>query len=109
MRAAAEVGEVTLRIEGDRLLGILDELDLVRLSHREETLPRFLSSDLLSRPAATFVQLFSYFRLDALEVLLDDRLGEIEVVVEAVLDRRADRDLDAGIEPLDRLREEVGA
>src|SRR5439155_24196604 len=31
VRAAAEVGEVPLRIEGDRPLGRADELDLVRL------------------------------------------------------------------------------
>jgi hypothetical protein len=36
-----------------------------------------------------------------------DRLGELEVVVEPVLDRRADRDLHARIEPADRLGEQV--
>ena len=36
-----------------------------------------------------------------------DRLGELEVVVEAVLDRRADRDLHAGVEPPHRLGEQV--
>src|SRR5204863_8298189 len=38
-----------------------------------------------------------------------DRLRELEVVVEAVLDRRADRDLDAGVEAPDRLRQQVGS
>ena len=42
--------------------------------------------------------------LDPLEILLADRLGEVEVVVEAVLDRRADRDLHARIEPRARPR-----
>ena len=36
-----------------------------------------------------------------------DRLRELEVVVEAVLDRRADRDLHAGVEPAHRLGQEV--
>ena len=45
--------------------------------------------------------------LDPLESVLADRLGELEVVVEAVLDRRPDRDLHAGIEPADRLGEQV--
>ena len=36
-----------------------------------------------------------------------DRLGELEVVIEAVLDRRADRDLHARVEAADRLGEQV--
>ena len=32
MRAAAEIGEVALRVERDRALGGADELDLVRLA-----------------------------------------------------------------------------
>ena len=42
-----------------------------------------------------------------LEVLLADRLGELEVVVEAVLDRRADGDLHARVEAPDGLGEQV--
>ena len=47
--------------------------------------------------------------LDAFEVALAERLaaGEIEVVVEAVLDRRADRELGAGEQLGDRLRHHV--
>src|SRR5918912_1303060 len=36
VRPAAEVGEVALRVEGDRVVGRVDELDLVRLALREE-------------------------------------------------------------------------
>jgi hypothetical protein len=45
--------------------------------------------------------------LDARQVVLGDRLGEVEVVVEAVLDRRADRDLHARVEAPHRLGEEM--
>ena len=45
--------------------------------------------------------------LDLREVGLGDRLRELEVVVEAVLDRRADRDLHARIEPPHGFREQV--
>ena len=51
----------------------------------------------------------SHLGLDPLEVGLDDRLREVEVVVEAVLDRRADRDLHARIEPPDGLGQQVRA
>jgi len=48
-------------------------------------------------------------RLDPLEVLLADRLRELEVVVEAVLDRGADRDLHTGVQPADGLGQQVGS
>ena len=50
-----------------------------------------------------------HLRLDALEVGLGDvrALGELEVVVEAVLDRRADRDPGARVELADRLGHHV--
>src|SRR5919109_804475 len=48
------------------------------------------------------------YRLDFRQILLTDRLGELEVVVEAVLDRRPDRDLDTWVETANRLREQVG-
>ena len=53
--------------------------------------------------------MLAHLLLDALEVRVGDRdaLGELEVVVEAVLDRRADRDLHAGIELHHRGREHV--
>src|SRR5204863_9892707 len=50
MRASAEVGELPLRVEGDRPLRGVDELDLVRLVLRLEPLARFLRGYLLARP-----------------------------------------------------------
>ena len=107
VRAAAEVGELALRVEGDVALGRVDELDLVALALGLEAPLRLLGRDLLALPAAALLQLALDLRLDLLEVLLADRLGELEVVVEAVLDRRPDRDLDARIEPADGLGEQV--
>jgi hypothetical protein len=107
VRPAAEIGEVALRVEGDRTVGGVDELDLVPLSLLREHPLRLLGRDLLARPLPPFLQLASDLGLDPLEVLLADRLGELEVVVEPVLDRRTDRDLHAGIEPADGFREQV--
>ena len=50
MRASAEVGEVALSVEGDRAVGGVDELDLVRLVLLLETLAGFVPGDLLARP-----------------------------------------------------------
>ena len=107
VRAATEVGEVTLRVQRDVALGGVDELDLVRLALGGEARLRLVAGDLLARPLAALLQLALDLRLDLLEVVLVDRLRKLEVVVEAVLDRRADRDLHARVEPPDRLGEQV--
>src|SRR5215211_599495 len=107
VRAAAEVGELALRVERDVAVGGVDELDLVLLSLLLEPAPRRVARDLLPLPDPPLLQLAPDLLFDSLERVLADRLGKPEVVVEAVVDRRADRDLDAGIEPADGLGEEV--
>ncbi len=52
VRAAAEIGEVALRVERDRALGGVDELDLVLLALGREPLTRLVGSDLLALPGA---------------------------------------------------------
>src|SRR5436309_15651032 len=56
VRAAAEVGEVTLRIERDVALGGVDELRLVRLSLGLEAGLRLAARELFARPLAAFHQ-----------------------------------------------------
>ena len=96
VRAAAQIGEVALRVERDVAVGGVDELDLVRLVLGLEPRLGLFPRDLLAAPDPTLVELALNLGLDRLEVRFGDRLGEVEVVVEAVLDRRADRDLDPG-------------
>src|SRR5581483_6838252 len=107
MRATAEVGEVALRVQRDVALRSADELDLVRLALLFEARDRIAARDLLARPVAALVELPLDLGFDALEFCFRDRLGEVEVVVEAVLDRRPDRDLHAWVEPANRFREEM--
>src|SRR5919202_668265 len=107
VRPAAEVGEVPLRVEGDRSLGGVDELDLVRLVLLQEPLPRLGRADFLAPPLASLRQLAPDLLLDSRQGLLADRLRKLEVVVEAVLDRRPDRDLHARVKTPHRLGEEV--
>src|SRR5216110_2208081 len=94
-----------LSVERDVALRGVNELELVRVVR--EQLPRLVARDLAALPAAAFLQLAPDLLLDPLEILLPDRLGEVEVVVEAVLDRRPDRQLDSRVETTDRLCQEV--
>src|SRR5436309_2303986 len=57
VRAAAEVGEVALRVQRDVALGGVDELDLVRLVLRGEALLRVVARDVLAPPFAALLQL----------------------------------------------------
>ena len=66
-----------------------------------------LGRDLLALPLAALVELALDLGFDLLERLLADRLRKLEVVVEAVLDRRADRDLRPRVEPADGLGQEM--
>ena len=105
MRAAAEVEPVALLVDVERLVlrdGV-DELDLEGLALVAEHALRLLARpDLLGeRPIAR--NDFAHLLLDRGEVLGRERLVPEEVVVEAVLDHRADRDLGAGPERLHRL------
>src|SRR5579864_5423968 len=107
VRTAAEVDEIALRVQRDVAVGGIDELHLVRLALGLEARLRLVARDLLARPFAPLVELFLDLRLDAREIVLVDRLGEVEVVVEAVLDRRADRDLHAGVQAPHRFGEQI--
>ncbi len=107
MRAAAEVGELALGVEADLPLGGVDELDLVGLVLLGEVALRLVGAHLAALPSAALTELAHDLGLDPLEVILADRLRELEVVVEPVLDRRADRDLDARVEAPDGFGEQV--
>ena len=74
---------------------------------REEALTGFLAGNVLARPPSAFRELLLDLFLDLRQIRIGDRLRELEVVVEAVLDRRADRDLDTRIEAADGLGQQV--
>ena len=52
VRSAAEVGEVALRVQRDRAVRGVDELDLVRLALRLEARPRLVGARLRAPPRA---------------------------------------------------------
>ena len=96
VRAAAEIDPAIVRVEGDLVVSgqALGELDLERLVVGAEPLDRALARrhaalDRMRAPLEDAAHLV----LDPREVGLDGRLGELEVVVEAICDRGPDRDL----------------
>ena len=114
VRAAAEVGERAVRVERDGVDAlvadeVLDQLDLVRLVLRAEAVERLLDGHVLARERLARLDVLAHLLLERGQVVLGDRdaLGELEVVVEAVLDRRADRDLRARVEVEHRRGEHV--
>ncbi len=114
VRSAAQVGERAVAVERHgvdplRFDEVLDQLDLVVLLLAAEALERLGDADLAAIEALPRGDVLAHLLLDRREVRLGDRdaVREVEVVVEAVLDRRADRDLHARVELHDRGREDV--
>ncbi len=121
VRATAEVGERAVGVERDALKltrwvrvlrggdEIVDQLDLVVLTFAGEALARLAGRHIaaLERLGGFHVRAHALF--DPREVGLGDAhaLGELEVVVEAVGDRRTDRDLHARVQLEHGLGEHV--
>ena len=109
VRPAAQILEVVVPIEADGLaVEPLGELELVRLVLRPEAREQLVSlhavlpheRDIAREDAA-------HLLLDPFEIVGRDRLGELEVVVEAVGDGGPDRDLGVGPQVQHRLRHHV--
>ena len=108
MRACAEICEIALRVEGDLLapLGVLlDQLLLIRLAGHLLHGLRRRQLETLERDI--FLDNLLHLGLDFLEIFAGNRRLEIEVVVEAVVHRRADCELCARVQAADCLRENV--
>jgi hypothetical protein len=97
---AAQVLEWPVAVQRHRLDAlvadqILDQLDLVRLALVPELLDRLIDRQLAALERLVGLDVGAHPLLDPGQVLLTRPLAvrKLEVVVEAVLDRRADRDL----------------
>ena len=89
-----------------RGLAVGEDLDLVGLV--VQLLQRLVARELHAAEGLVLLDDLGHAGLDALEVLGRERLLDVEVVVEAVVDRRPDRELRAREEVGDRLRHHVG-
>ena len=104
--AAAEVEEAVLLVGRDGPLEGLDQLELEGLVGEELAclvLGHFLADELRARGYDA-----PHLLLDRGQVLGLDGLGELEIVVEAVVDGRPDAELGAGVELEDGLGHHVG-
>ncbi len=122
VRAAAEVGERAVGVQRDALQWpwrvavlrrgdeVVDQLDLVVLTFAGEALARLPGRHVAALEWLGGLHVSAHALFDLREVVLGDAhaLRELEVVVEAVGDRRPDRDLHAGIQLEHGLGEHVG-
>ena len=110
MRASAQVGEIPLFIEGNRLsLGkILDQFHFIFFVVAVHQLDRLLSRKRKTLDGQIALDNLLHFRFDLRQVVLIDGRDEIDVVIEAVFDDGANGKLARGIYRLKRLRQHVG-
>ena len=97
VRAAAEIEPVALLVDLELLVGRdgIDQLDLEHLALVLEDALRVIARPDLFREGFVARDDLAHLLLDRLEILGRERLVAEEVVVEAVLDHRADGDLGA--------------
>ena len=109
MRAGAEVHEFALTVEGDNgvLRQVVDELDLVRLIALLHELQRFLTREFKAFETQLFLADLAHLGLELLEHLRRERLGAVKIVIETVLDGRADGQLHLGVQALHGLGKNV--
>ena len=87
---------------------VVDELDLVRLVLFLHVFDSFLARQLKALELQLFLADLAHLGLDGVEMFLREVERGVEVIVEAVVDRRADGELDFGPQALDGLRHDVG-
>ena len=111
MGACAEVGELALRIEGDHLvLGqILNQLHLIVLTLLTEECNRLCTGNLAADKRQILLDDLLHFLFDITKIGIRQLVLHVEIVVEAILDRRSDRELHVAlrIQALHRLRHDV--
>ena len=111
VRTDAHVDVLALLVEGDaRVLGeVADVLDLVLLATLAHVLDGLGAGKLVGLELEVLLADLLHLGLDRGEVLLADLrvLGQVDVVVEAVLGGRAECEVSSGIETLDGLGHDV--
>ena len=109
VRATAEVEPLALLVDLDRLIGGngVDQLDLELLALRREDALGFVARPHFLGEGGAAVDDLLHLPFDDREVVLAERRVAFEVVVEAVLDHRADGHLRTGPQLLHRLGEDV--
>jgi osmotically-inducible protein OsmY len=107
VRPAAEVEEGPVGVDGDHLIvsQFGEPLQLERIV--AELLLRLRAAHLLAHEGVLLLRRFLHLRLEVGEILGGEGLRHLEIVVEAVLDARAEADLRVGAEATHRGGEQV--
>ena len=111
MRARAHVEPVALAVDGDLLVlrDLADPFGLEALAMLAEIIGDPVAAPDLAGDLLVAVDDLAHALLDGGEIVRREGRVAGEVVIEAVLDRRAEGDLGAGIELLHRLGQHMGA
>ena len=111
VRTGAEVGELALLVEADDgiLRQVVDELDLERLFLFFHKLDGLGARELKALELELFLADFAHLGFDFGEILRREGERSEHIVVETVVDARADGELHLGPEALDGLRQHMGA
>ena len=111
MRAAAEIRPGTLLVDADDFgfRQILDQFRLVAFTLVAEEANGFLTVPFFAHKSIIARNDFSHLRLDLGEIIRREGLIAREIVIEAVFNRRADRDLRAGVKRLHGFRQHMRA
>ena len=111
MGAGAQVHELALLVEADdRVLGqVVDELHLVGLAPLLHELHGLFPGQLEPLQLQLLLADLPHLRLQLSQLVLGEGLGGVEVVVEAVVDGRADGQLHLRVQPLHGLGQDVRA
>ena len=107
VRSAAKIHPVALAVDRNRILGLVDYLDLVLLAHRREFRDGLRARNFGPRDLVVGLRQLAHLRFDLRQVFESERRGRREVVEKAVLDNRTNRHLRAGIERLHRHRHQM--
>ncbi len=108
VRSPAQVHETAHGINGDRLTGdVVDEFELVALSEFSEVFSRTRLVPVLAGDFELLLEQLVHAFLDAFEVFGRERLLHLEVIVEPVVDGRADGELRVREQLHDGVRQHV--
>ena len=109
MRTGAQVGKFALLIERNNLVlrQVVDELNLIRLILHQ--LQCFRPGQLKTLHLELFLADFAHFCLNLLHDLRGERKWRIQVIIEAVVNRRTDCQLYLRVQALDSLCQNMGA
>ena len=109
VRATAQVGEVALGIGSDvTVFQVVDELALQGLTLVAEELQRVGLADVSTHDVLVLLHEFHHLFLNLCEVGVGQRVAtSVDVIVETVLDCRANAELHAGVQLLQGLGQQV--